>query len=653
MDKSENIPLWSPSEEDIKKSNINKFISYLIPKGVILENYEGLFCWAEKNPEEFYESLWDFSQIISKTRGKKIVEDRHLMPGAKWFPDAQLNFAENLMIGEDDTDAIIFEGEDQTTKKISWIMLRHQVSIFAQALKADGIKEGDRVVAYMPNMPETIIAMLAATSLGAIWSSCSPDFGVQGVKDRFGQIEPSVLVACSNYFYNGRRFDCLSKIEKIISELESLKRVVIVPYNSKEEQTVTLKKSISWNNYVKNFSQANITFKHMKFNDPLYIMYSSGTTGIPKCIIHSIGGTLLQHNKEHIFHTDLKEGDKIFYFTTCGWMMWNWVVSALSRKATLILYDGSPFYPNFERLWGLIEKYNVNIFGTSAKFIDACSKEEIILNKTFKLDSLRTILSTGSPLSPDSFDYIYEKVKNNVRLSSISGGTDIIACFASGLSVKPVWRGEIQSKAIGMKVRVYNEDAQEIVGEKGELVCIESFPSMPIGFWDDKNNEKYLEAYFKKFPGIWTHGDYSEITKNNGMVIYGRSDAILNPGGVRIGTAEIYRQVESYKEISEAICVSQEWNDDIRIILFVKMVPGEKLDDQFIEDIKNKIKINTSPRHVPAKVISVEDIPRTISGKITELAVREVIHNRPVKNKEALSNPQALNYFKNLKQLER
>ncbi|MAR78955.1 MAG: acetoacetate--CoA ligase [Rhodospirillaceae bacterium] len=651
MTELENTPLWSPSEEDIVNSNITKFISYLSQREINLKDYLELFLWAEENPEIFYDTLWGFSNIISKSKGKQIVRDRHLMPGAKWFPDAELNFAENLMIGNEESDAIIFEGEDFTSKKLTRKELVEQVSILAQAFKQDGVKPGDRIVAYMPNIPETVIAMLAATSLGAIWSSCSPDFGVQGVIDRFGQIKPSILIACESYFYNGKKFDSCPKIEGIVSKLETLKSVVIVPYNEKSKEKKISDRCIWWNKYIQKFTPKKINYKYMNFNDPLYIMYSSGTTGAPKCIVHSVGGTLLQHIKEHIFHTNIKNNDKIFYFTTCGWMMWNWVVSALSCNATIILFDGSPFYPNFGRLWSLIEKYDIDIFGTSAKFIDACSKDGIEPIKKYNLKSLKTILSTGSPLAPDSFDFIYSNVKQNVRLSSISGGTDIISCFASGLPVKSVWRGEIQSVAIGMKVRVFNEEGEEVEGEKGELVCLESFPSMPIGFWDDDDNKRYINAYFKKFPGVWTHGDYSEITKNKGMVIYGRSDTILNPGGVRIGTAEIYRQVESFQEVTEAICVSQEWCQDIRIILFIKMAEGKKLNDKLITQIKNKIKTNASPRHVPAKIISVKDIPRTISGKITELAVRETIHNRAVKNKEALANPEALAYYENLEEL--
>ena len=646
--------LWAPAKEIIDRSNITRFIHYLRNKGRWnLGTFEDLAAWSRNNSEAFYSELWDFSEIRAESRGEKVITNPNQMPGAEWFPEAKLNFAENLLRRRDNSTALIFQGEMQVYGEVTWNVLYNTVSRLSQALKADGVKTEDRVVAFMPNMPETVMAMLAATSIGAVWSSCSPDFGVKGVMDRFGQIHPTVLVAANGYFYNGKEFDCLERIKTISKQIPSLKRIIIVPYTESNPDLSMLPDAISWSDYIAKFSSEEIKFAQLPFNHPLYIMYSSGTTGVPKCIVHGAGGTLLQHLKEHLFHTDLRPKDHLFFFTTCGWMMWNWMISGLGCQATIVLYDGSPFCPDINALWNLADRAQINVFGTSAKYLDACRKSETSIAQTHDLSSIDTILSTGSPLAPSSFDYVYTQVKNDVRLSSISGGTDIVGCFASGSSVLPVRRGEIQTLALGMKVEVYDEDGVSVIQQKGELVCTAPFPSMPIGLWDDPDGKLYSSTYFSQFSGVWTHGDYCEITEHGGMIIYGRSDAILNPGGVRIGTAEIYRQVESMDEVVEGPCVAQDWDNDVRVVLFVRLREGQKLDDSLREAIRDRIKTNATPRHVPHKIISVADIPRTISGKITELAVRDVIHGRSVKNLDALANPEALKLYEGIVELEK
>ena len=653
VDFSEDKPMWVPTIDDINSSNITNFINFLNNScNLSITDFNSLSDWSKNYSEKFYEVLWDFAGIIAEKKGTPTLLESNKMPGAKWFPEAKLNFAQNILTKKDNSLAIIFQSENKVYRELSWNELYRSVSKLTKVFLDFGVRPGDRVVGFMPNIPETVISMLAAASIGAVWSSCSPDFGFKGVIDRFSQIEPKILITADGYFYNGKSHNSLYKVEQIIDQLPSIKKVIVVPYLNSDHSLNNIKTSFSWNDCMRSEQSPEIDFISMKFDHPLYIMYSSGTTGIPKCIVHGAGGTLLQHLKEHLLHTDIKLGDRLFYFTTCGWMMWNWLVSSLACGATIVLYDGSPFYPDFNQLWSLVDKAKIKIFGTSAKYLDTCRKENICPQKKNSLSTLQTILSTGSPLSPSSFDYVYEKVKSNVRLSSISGGTDIISCFASGTSTLPVWRGEIQALALGMDVRVFDNEGNSIIGSKGELVCTSPFPSMPIGFWNDPDGSRYKKAYFEKFEGVWTHGDYCEITKHGGMIISGRSDAILNPGGVRIGTAEIYRQVESMEEVEEAICVGQEWHGDIRIILFVRLFSENKLNDDLKNKIRLKIRENTTPRHIPAKIISVKDIPRTISGKITELAVRETIHGRNVSNKDALANPDALDLYKNIKELE-
>jgi acetoacetyl-CoA synthetase len=575
------------------------------------------------------------------------------MPGAKFFPDARLNFAENLLRKRDQTDAIVFWAEDKVKRRLSRAQLYDMVSQLAQALKADGVGVGDRVAGYMPNMPETVIAMLAAASLGATWSSCSPDFGVKGVLDRFGQIEPKVLVLADGYFYNGKAFDCLDKAREILLQLPSVKRVVVAPLTRDNPTLSGIRNAVLLPAYLAPHRPGPIAFQRLPFDHPLYIMYSSGTTGVPKCIVHGAGGTLLQHLKEHVLHCDEKPGDRVFYFTTCGWMMWNWLVSALAANTTLLLYDGSPFHPSGNILFDYADAERMTLFGTSAKYIDALNKANLEPRRTHNLSTVRLMTSTGSPLAPESFDYVYRKIKPDLCLSSISGGTDIVSCFVLGNPIGPVWRGEIQTRGLGLAVDVYDDTGKPApVGEKGELVCTKPFPCMPIGFWNDPQGERYHAAYFARFPNIWCHGDYAAMTEHGGVVIYGRSDAVLNPGGVRIGTAEIYRQVEQVPEVLEALVIGQDWDNDVRVVLFVKLREGLVLEDAIVAKIKKQIRDNATPRHVPAKIVQVADIPRTKSGKIVELAVRDVVHGRAVKNIEALANPDALALYKDLPQLK-
>ncbi|MEM7251244.1 MAG: acetoacetate--CoA ligase [Pseudomonadota bacterium] len=646
--------LWEPREQDVLSANLTRFAAFINERHRLrLTNYHQLHDWSVQAPELFWAGIWAFCDVRASAVGTRILEGRE-MPGARWFPDAKLNFAENLLRRRDDAPALIFRGEDQRVRTVSFAELYDEVSAFAGALKRSGVQSGDRVAGYLPNMAETVIAMLAASSLGAVWSSCSPDFGVQGVLDRFGQIEPKVLVAADGYFYNGKPIDSLDKLGDIVNALPSVETVVTVSYLAGPDGRVaptTMRGAVGWSDYVGPHRQEALTFAPLPFDHPLYIMYSSGTTGAPKCIVHGQGGTLLQHLKEHQLQADVRPNDKLFYFTTCGWMMWNWLVSGLASEATLILYDGSPFYPDGNRLFDLADELEIDIFGTSAKFIDSVKKAGLRPRDTHRLDSVRAILSTGSPLVPESFDFVYEGIKTDVRLSSITGGTDIIGCFAQGAATLPVWRGELQCLALGMNVEVWSDDGQPIVEEKGELVCIAPFPSMPIHFWNDSGDEKYRQAYFERFPGVWCHGDYVEITKHRGMVVHGRSDAVLNPGGVRIGTAEIYRQVEQLDEVVEGLVVGQTWEEDTRVVLFVVLRPGLDLDEALTDKIKRQIRANATPRHVPSRIVQVADIPRTKSGKIVELAVREIIHGRPVKNQEALANPEALAHFRDRAEL--
>jgi len=641
-------PIWRPSAARIAEANLTRFMGKVREEfGADVSNYDDLQCWSVENRVSFWGSMWSELGIIG-TRGDRVLVDGDKMPGAQFFPDAKLNFAENLLRKRDDTVAICFSNEGVRGRDWTWAELYNAVSQLAQALEGMGVKAGDRVAAFMPNMPETIIAMLATSSIGAVWSSCSPDFGVRGVLDRFGQIEPKVLIACDGYRYAGKLLPSEDKLKEITAALPTLEKTIIVPFI---DAPCDLANAERLPDFIAGHAPGEIEFAQLAFAHPLYIMFSSGTTGAPKCIVHSAGGTLIQQAKEHHLNCDVKDGDVVFYFTTCGWMMWNWLVAGLACGATLALFDGSPFHPHGNVLFDFADEVGINVFGTSAKFIDSLNKAEFSPRATHSLGSIKSILSTGSPLVEAGFEYVYEHIKEDVALCSISGGTDIVSCFVLGNPIGPVWRGEIQAKGLGMAVEVWDEDGKPIISEKGELVCAKAFPSMPTGFWNDTDGTKYHSAYFERFDNVWCHGDFAEITEHGGIIIYGRSDATLNPGGVRIGTAEIYAQVEKLPEVVEAIAIGQNWDSDVRIVLFVVLVKSFALDEDLIKKIKTAIRSGASPRHVPAKVLAVPDIPRTKSGKITELAVRDVIHGREIKNKEALANPEALAHFKDRAEL--
>jgi acetoacetyl-CoA synthetase len=654
MATTQNAPtvLWRPSRERIAKSNITRFIHLVNQRwNAGVRDSQQLYDWSVHEPEQFWTAIWDFCGVVAETRGDRVLVDAGKMPGAKWFPDARLNFAENLLRRRDDNTAMVFWGEAKVRRRMSYAEVYGAVSRTAQALSAAGVKEGDRVAAFMPNMPETIIFMLATTSLGAIWSSCSPDFGAQGVFDRFGQIGPKILFAVEGYHYNGKTHDTLARVAEIARNLPTLARTVIVSYTREKPDVPGIRNAVHLADFVGPYRGREIAFRRLPFNHPLYILYSSGTTGVPKCIVHGAGGTLLQHLKEHQLHTDLKRSDRLFYFTTCGWMMWNWLASALATGVTLLLYDGSPFHPRPGVLFDFADEERMTVFGTSAKYIDAINKAGARPMDTHRLDSVETITSTGSPLVPEGFDYVYRAIKKDVLLSSISGGTDIASCFVLGNPTAPVYRGEIQCRGFGMNVQVFDDDGKPVVGAKGELVCTAPFPSMPIYFWNDPDGAKYRAGYFERFPDTWCHGDYMELTPRGTAIIYGRSDATLNPGGVRIGTAEIYRQVEQLDEVEESLVIGQDWDNDVRVVLFVRLRDGLALDDALAKKIKDWIRLNTTPRHVPAKIVQVADIPRTKSGKIVELAVRNVVHGQPVKNLEALANPEVLEQFRDKPEL--
>jgi acetoacetyl-CoA synthetase len=647
-------PLWRPSAQAVANANMTKFRTQVARDWLVgLKDTEELWQWSVQEIEKFWVSVWRYCDVIGQM-GRPAIKDPDRMPGAQFFPEARLNFAENMLRFSrgNPRDAIVFWGEDKVKRRLAHAELWDDVARLAQYFRWLGLKPGDRVAGFMPNMPESVIGALAAASLGCIWSSCSPDFGVQGVLDRFGQIEPKVLLTADGYWYNGKPQPSLGRITEVLGKLPSVQQVLVVPYLSENPDISTLPRAKLFREALDEQTGGEIGFEPVPFNHPLYIMYSSGTTGVPKCIVHGHGGTLLQHLKEHRLHSDVKPGDRIFYFTTCGWMMWNWLISGLGSGATLLLYDGSPFAPNGNILFDYAQAEKCTLFGTSAKYIDACHKAGIEPRRSHDLSSVRVIASTGSPLAPESFDYIYEKVKKDACLSSISGGTDIISCFMLGNPTGPVWRGEIQMRGLGLKVEVWNDEGKPVQGEKGELVCAAPFPSMPVGFWNDPDGRRYRAAYFERYPNVWHHGDYVELTEHGGIVVYGRSDAVLNPGGVRIGTAEIYRQVEQLPEILESIVIGQDWQNDVRVVLFVRLREGATLDDALKDKIKAKIRANTTPRHVPAKIVAVADIPRTKSGKITELAVRDTVHGKPVKNQEALANPEALALFKNIAELQ-
>jgi acetoacetyl-CoA synthetase len=645
------VPLWSPSAERIENANLTRFIRRVNANHkTAIVDYPGLYAWSVERRETFWSELWEFCGVWSERKGDRILSNGDAMPGAKWFPDARLNFAQNLLSRDDETPALVFCNERSHRRELTYFQLKSEVARIAAGLREAGVQSGDRVVGFMPNLPETVVAMLAAASIGATWSSCSPDFGVAGVFDRFGQIQPKVLFAADGYFYGGKTIDSLTTVREIVARIPSIEHVVVVPYINRDSE-LGLKSATLFGHF--GTPGARLQFEQLPFDHPLYILYSSGTTGIPKCIVHTAGGTLLQHVKEHVLHVDLQRDDRIFYFTTCGWMMWNWLVSALATGATVVLYDGSPLHPDPRVLWRMAEREGVNIFGTSPRFLASSEKESVRPLEEFKLPKLRTILSTGSPLSPDSFRYVYRDVKADVQLASISGGTDIVACFAQACPIQPVYEGEIQCRALAMKVEIYDEAGRPIVNEKGELVCSAPFPSMPLGFWNDKDGTKYHDAYFARYDNVWCHGDYAELTDRGGVIIYGRSDAVLNPGGVRIGTAEIYRQVDALDEVAESLAIGQDWQSDVRVVLFVRLKPNISLDDALRTKIRDAIRRNTTPRHVPAKIIQVLDLPRTISGKLVELAVRNVVHGRQVKNVDALANPDALDYFRDLPELQR
>jgi len=644
-------PLWQPTEEQTANANMTGFMRRAERySGRTMNSYEDLWRWSIDDVEGFWSLMWSYGNLLGN-RSAGVVEDVFRMPGARWFPKASLNYAQNLLRRRDDLDALVFWGEERVQRRLSHGALYEEVSRCRQALLDAGVLQGDRVAGYLPNMPESVIAMLATASIGAVWSSASPDFGVEGVLDRFGQIEPKVLFCVDGYYYNGKLIDCMAKNREVAARLPDLSRTVVVSYLNSGADAAQCERGLVWDDFVAPFDAEEIDFPQLPFEHPLFIMFSSGTTGIPKCIVHSAGGTLLQHVKEHMLHVDIKPNDRLLYFTTCGWMMWNWLVSGLASGATLMLYDGSPFAGENNILFDFIQAEKISQFGTSAKFIEACKKLGLEPASSHDLSSLRTILSTGSPLAPEGFRYVYDKVSANVLLASISGGTDIISCFALGCPILPVWSGELQCRGLGMAVDVYDETGHSIQGQKGELVCTFPFPSMPIGFWNDPDGSRYRAAYFERFPGVWCHGDYVELTPHQGMIIHGRSDATLNPGGVRIGTAEIYRQVEKVDEVLESVVIGQNWGQDVRVVLFVRLREGLLLDDGLIERIKQQIRANTTPRHVPAKVVQVSDIPRTKSGKIVELAVRQVVHGEQVRNTESLANPEALELYRDLPEL--
>jgi acetoacetyl-CoA synthetase len=644
-------PLWSPSEALRQASPMFAFMQMVNTRfGLALSDFKDLHGWSVADREGFWTAVWDFC-CIKGERGESALTDGDDMLNARFFPEATLNFAENLLVKTGSEDALIFRGEDKVRDRWSWDRLSAEVSRLQQAYRHRGIGKGDRIAAMMPNMPETIACMLAAASIGAIWSSCSPDFGEQGIMDRFGQIEPKLFIACSGYWYNGKLQEVGDKVQAVARRLDVPS--LIVPYAGDADAVAsTIAGASTIDRFLQPFTAKPVEFLALPFAHPLFILFSSGTTGVPKCIVHSAGGTLLQLAKEHRLHCGVRPGEKVFYFTTCGWMMWNWLAAGLSAGATLCLYDGSPFAPDGNVLFDYAEAEQFAVFGTSAKYIDAVRKHDMTPATSHDLSALRLITSTGSPLSPEGFSFVYEGIKRDVQLASISGGTDIVSCFVLGNPLQPVWRGEIQGPGLGLAVDVWNEDGKPVRQAKGELVCTKAFPSMPIMFWNDPDRVKYRAAYFDRFDNVWCHGDFAEWTEHDGLVIHGRSDATLNPGGVRIGTAEIYNQVEQMPEVIEALCIGQDWQDDVRVVLFVRLAPGVALTEDLIKAIRNRIRTGATPRHVPAKIIAVTDIPRTKSGKIVELAVRDIVHGRVVRNREALANPEALELFADLDALK-
>ena len=647
--------LWHPDDAIVKKSNIVRFMRKVNQRHKLsLSTYPALWKWSVDNIDAFWAMFWEFADVIASKPFDQVVDDPYKMPGARWFTGAALNFAENLLRYRDERTAIIFKGEGQPIESYSYRQLFDEVSRMAQALSAAGVTRGDRVAGFMPNMPQTMIAMLAAVSLGAIWSSSSPDFGIKGVLDRFGQIEPKVLVTADGYFYNGKAFDSLERVGGILEELPMVEKVVVVGYTRTDPDLSALPKAIAWDAFLNPFTPDGIDFVQVPADHALYVMYSSGTTGKPKCMVQSHAGILVNQLKEHLLHCNLQRSDVLFYFTTCGWMMWNWLVCGLGAGATLVLYDGSPFHPGPEVLWQLAEELGITIFGTSAKYISSLADAGYKPKDDCDLSKLRMVCSTGSPLAASSFEYAYRDIKPDMQLASISGGTDLNGCFALGNPMLPVHAGELQGPGLGLKVLAFNDAGHPVTDETGELVCAAAFPSMPVYFWNDPDGERYRNAYFTKYPGIWTHGDFISInSRTGGITIYGRSDATLNPGGVRIGTADIYTALETLEDVSDSVIVGQEWEDDVRVVLFVKLREGNGLDEALVKKIKMTVRTACSPRHVPAKVIQVQDIPYTINMKKVELAVRNVIHGKSVTNRDALANPDCLNQYENLDQLKK
>ncbi len=644
-------PLWEPSEQRIKDSNMYRFMqSVNHTHGTRFTDYDALYQWSVDNIEAFWAEIWRFAEIKASKGYEKVIDDPTRMPGAHWFKGSRMNFAENLLRYRDDKTALIFKGEDTVRRVLTYKELYAATAKVAASLRDAGVTPGDRVVGFMPNMPEAIIAMLAATSLGATWSSCSPDFGIKGVLDRFGQTRPKILFTADGYFFKGKALDSLTKIGGIIKDIPSIEKIIVVPYTQEKPDLANLPNAIHYSDFSEN-DASEIEFSQLPFEHPLYIMYSSGTTGLPKCMVQSAGGVLIHQLKELLLHTDLKKEDTIFYFTTCGWMMWNWLTTSLATGATLVLYDGNPFHPDPDALWRMAQDEKITVFGTSAGYISALKNAGVKPGKQFDLRPLKALLSTGSPLSKEDFHFIYREVKEDLQLASISGGSDLNGCFALGNPMGPVYEGELQCRGLGMKVFSYDDNGSPVVGKQGELVCTAPFPSMPIYFWEDENDTKYTSAYFEGFPGIWTHGDFIEVTERGGLIFYGRSDATLNPGGVRIGTAEIYRIMEQMEEIEDSVVVGQQWQNDTRVILFVKMKTGYELTDDLLARVTRSIRTYASPRHVPAKIIKVPDIPYTLNMKKVELAVQKMIHGHEVKNKDALKNPESLDFFANIHEL--
>jgi acetoacetyl-CoA synthetase len=644
-------PIWSPAPARIARTQLTRFMQVVRERHrAPVPDYPALHRWSIEFPENFWSALWDFCEIRAQTRATQILEQGNRMPGARWFIDARLNYAENLLRRDGNTAAIVFRNERGQRRELSWAQLRRETARIAAGLRAAGVKPGDRVAGYLPNIPETVIAMLAATSLGAVWSSCSPDFGASGVLDRFGQITPKVLFAADGYRYAGKTLDCMATIRAVKAQIPSIERLVLVPYLSEQPDLDTIDRAVAFADF--GDSAAALSFEQLPFDHPAFIVYSSGTTGVPKCIVHTAGGALLQQMKEHVLHSDMGPDDRFFYYTTCGWVMWNALASGLATGATIVLFDGAPLQPDPRVLWRMAHDERITIFGTSPRFLVGCEQAGIRPRREFELSALRTIISTGAPLNPPSYRYVYREVKTDVLLASISGGTDPMACFGGGCPIQPVYAGEMQALSLGMKTEIFDAAGKPLVGEQGELVCSAPFPSVPIGFWGDTDGSRFHATYFARYPNVWWHGDLATITARGGLVVHGRSDAVLNPGGVRIGTAEIYRQVEKIEEVAESIAIAQQWQGDVRIVLFVRLREGSTLDERLRDKIRTAIRGNTTPRHVPARIVQAPDLPRTINGKLVELAVRDVVHGRPVKNLDALANPQALDFFKNLPELQ-